>query len=123
MEIVGLAIGLPLREVELATRKNFRIIGRRQNFLRLFTGEGWKLRQKFETSFADSFFHRLIADIGKIEKWSRRTELLALKKQWCPGTEQKQCGHGPVAAGRRLKADAFSADGVCNLIVILNERD
>ncbi len=86
-------------------------------------GEGWKLRQKFETSFANRILHGLIADIGKIKKWSRSAEFLALKKQWCPGSEQKQCGHGAIAAGRSLKAHALAESGVRNLIVILDESD
>ena len=99
MQLVELFIFFALCEIEFATDEDGRIGRGGQSLLHFFGGQRGKLREKSETSLANCFTHRPIADVGEKNERSGSAKFLALEKQRRPRTEQEQCGHCPIAAG------------------------
>src|SRR5207302_10540399 len=89
MQIVKLLIFLALAKIKLAAHERCRVGRNRQTFLYFLRGQRRELPQKCEASFSNRLAHLPVADIGKKEKWSRSAELLALKEQRRPRTEQE----------------------------------
>src|SRR6266705_1728449 len=103
MHVVEALVFLSLGKIKFRAFKNLRIGRHRQAFLHFIAGERWKLREKFEASFADGLAHSAVSCVGKKCKRGRSTELLALKKQRRPWPEQKQRGHCAIAPGGGLE--------------------
>ena len=112
MQVVEMPVFFSFGKIELGACKDFRIGRHWQQFLHLVGGKRRKLREKFEASFANGLAHRPVSRVCKKHKWGRRTELLALKKQRCPWSKQKQRGHGAIAAGRGLETESLTRRGV-----------
>src|ERR1700687_920584 len=108
MKFVKLLVFLALAKIKLAANERCRVGRHRQTFLHLLRGQGRELRQKCEAPFTNCLAHLTIAHIGGKEEWGRSRELLALKKQRRPGTEQEQRSHRAITAGRALKSQAFA---------------
>src|SRR5438445_3428286 len=123
MQIVKFLVSFPFGKIKLAAHKNSWVGRHRQFFLRFLSSKRWKLREKFEAPFAYSLAHGAIAHVREKYERSRRAELLTLKKQRCPGPEQKQRSHGAISSGRRLETQPLARRRIRDLIVILDKRD
>src|ERR1051325_10487695 len=58
--------------------------------------------------------------IGEVEKWRRRREFLALKKHRRPRSQHEQRGHGFESGQTRYPIRAAPAQGIGNLIMVLD---
>ena len=99
-------------KIEFAARKNFRIGRHRQAFLYFVGRKRWKLREKFEASPANGFAHRAVPRVCKKCKRCAGAELLALEKQRCPWSKQKERGHGAITTGRGLETKSLTLRGI-----------
>ena len=92
--------------------KHGRIGRNRKLFLRFFGGLRWKLREETEPSLTDRLAHITVSHVREKYERGRRAELLTLKKQRCPGPEQKQRRHRAVAARGSFETKSLPRCGV-----------
>src|ERR1700759_3020162 len=89
VERIQLAIFFAFGEIEVTTGNQFGIEWVGQPLLGFLVGDGRKLRQERETTFPNCVLQIFVPDVGEIDKRTRRSELLALKKHRCPWAEQE----------------------------------
>ena len=60
----------------------------------------------------DCFAHRAIPDVGEKHEWGGSAKFLALEKQRCPWSKQKERGHGAITTGRGLETKSLTLRGI-----------
>ena len=81
-------MALALAEIEFRALKRFFVGWYRELLSRLFARDGGKLAEKVEAPFPHGLV-QLFVEIVEIKKWRRGRELLSLKKQRRPWSEQQ----------------------------------
>src|SRR5437762_5253679 len=112
MQVVPLFVFFSFGKIEFAARKDLRIGRHRQAFLYFFGREGRELGKEFEASFANGFAHWAVSRVCKKCKRCAGTELLALEKQRCPWSKQKERGDGAITTGRGLETKSLTLRGI-----------
>src|SRR6266496_6566161 len=97
VQIVKFAILLPFGKIQFAPGKRLRVIRSGQSLPYLLFGKRYKWRQPFSATSPNRVPYGSIAYVREEKERTRRAELLSLKNQWRPGTEQEKRDHGAVA--------------------------
>src|SRR6266481_9139479 len=99
VQIVKFAILLALRKIQFAPGKRLRVIRNGQSLPCLLFGKRYKWRQPFGATSPNRVPYRSIAYVREEKERTRCAELLSLKQQWRPRTEQEKSGHSAVTCG------------------------